>query len=150
MRFFLVPAFLITLVGMASAVTLQSLDKLDLLSRARLDLALRPGNFGALAWIASPLIGNLLLTFFWRDRHPFAGFMLAVILAALTAWGNLVDWLIWRDNGKPGEPIRFLVAGYTAWAGWGLVLVFWITGLILHRGKPVMPPPKPAGATIPS
>ena len=105
------------------------------------DLALRPGNFGALAWIASPLIGNLLLTFFWRDRHPFAGFMLAVILAALTAWGNLVDWLIWRDNGKPGEPIRFLVAGYTAWAGWGLVLVFWITGLILHRGKPVMPPP---------
>lgn len=149
MRFFLVPALLITLVGMAAAVALQSLDKLDLLSRARLDLALRPDNFGALAWIASPLIGNLLLTFFWRDRHPFAGFLLAVILAAITAWGNLVDWLIWRDGGKPGEPIRFLVAGYTAWACWGLVLVFWITGLILRRGS-MTTAPEPAGATTPS
>ena len=132
MRFFVVPAFLITLVGMTSVVAIQSLDKLDLLNRARYELALRQENWGTLALVASPLIGNFLLTFFWRNRHPFAGFLLAVILAAVTAWGNLVDWLIWRDGALPKEPIKFMAAYYTLWVCWGLLFVFWVTGLILR------------------
>ena len=135
MRFFFVPAFLITLVGMTSVVAIQSLDKLDLLNLARYEIALRQENWVTLALVASPLIGNFLLTFFWRNRHPFAGFLLAVILAAITAWGNLVDWLIWRDGAPPKEPIKFFAAFYTTWVCWGLVFVFWATGLIL-RGSP--------------
>lgn len=135
MRFFIVPAFLISLVGMSSVVAIQSLDKRDMLNGARYDLAVRPENFGALALVFSPLIGNFLLTAIWRNRHPFAGFMLAVIISAVSAWGTLVDWLFWRDSGAPEDPTKFQAAFYTTWICWGLVLAFALTGLILKISK---------------
>ncbi|WP_020470517.1 hypothetical protein [Zavarzinella formosa] len=133
MRFFLVPAFFITLVGLASILAFQSMNKQEILDQTRFDNAIRPANLGNLAFYASPLIANFLLGIVWRNRHPFAGFMMSVILAFITAWGNLADWLIFKDRLPQPDQTAYVAGFYAACVAWGVEFIYWAAAMLMRR-----------------
>lgn len=133
MRFMLIPTLLVTVVGVVGVFAFHSLDKQHHLDAARFAATLRTANVGGLALFTGPLILHFVACVVWRDRRPFAGFLMAVVLAVVVAWGNLVDWQEWTYTPAPQDQVTYLAAVISAGIAWGLLVLFWGAVLVMKR-----------------
>lgn len=126
MNWFLVPGVVMTLVGMASPIFFGSLNKNDQLDWARYHDCIRSIELRSWALYWSPLLANLLLAVFWRNRQPFMGFVMCVVISTLISWGQLVDHMAWKEIHFPGHDVK-LLAGYIAsGVAWLLLFMYWL------------------------
>lgn len=129
MRSFVIPTFMITLIGGFGIIFFHSLNKQHKWDWNRFNDAWNSRHFGAYALEAGPLLANLLLAIFWRRRHPFAGFVVAVMLAGVTATGQLFDWMAWAETPAPQDQVTYLAGFIAAIVAWVILLCYWIAGL---------------------
>jgi hypothetical protein len=133
MRFLLIPTFFVTVIGVAGVVAFHSLNKQHQFDAALFEDAMRTTNLGGLALFIGPLIVHFAACVVWRRRRPFAGFLMAVVLTVVVAWGNLVDWQEWTYTPPPQDQVTYLAAVIAAYIAWGLVAVYWAVVLVMKR-----------------